>query len=614
MSGLSLSDVDIAGVDDVPVTESCKLHGPPGTGKTTQSAARVARLLEDHGYRLSDVSWVTYRRSLAEDTLQRLVDWDVIDESHTETPLAEGATRHIGTFHAIGRRVYGDMGQPATGYHKYDFCDSHGIRYSSNKRFERGPGEKLFTVFSWLQNNLCDPSDPNDVVLCPHYEDIRQRWGPDAIGELYDEWASYRIREDLCDFSQMLTRPLEAGRVPPTDVVVIDEFHDATPLMAELAEMWVDAADIAIVAGDPHQVINGFDGASPSFFESFELPKVLLDHSYRVPAEHLSLAFSVLQRAHGHPPVTPDGGGQIREYVSPTFRFSPEPVPPEPHREASPAVLADRYGGSTMFLTRTRMYASAVSAALDRAGIPYTGMRGMHGWNEGSKRLGIYNALAALRPFDSISVGVSSRGGLSGYTSGSSSDAPSPDTTRIPGPAAWELLTTIPTRYLSVSRGDVRSECGKWRSAEATDPTVSELTEYVAEDFWPAFTAGAGSVDRVESDDLDTWDRTAISEAMHRIGDPIEATDIDCSVLTIHGSKGMEADDVVLYDGVTDRVRRSIRTRTDEAENEARTWYVATTRANKRLHIMRDGFPSASPYLPGDLAGVVNDYLPRIRG
>lgn len=614
MNRLNLSDVDIAGVDDVGVTESCKLHGPPGTGKTTQSAARVAGLLEDHGYHLSDVAWVTYRRSLAEDTVERLVDWDVIDETHTDGRLSEGATRHIGTFHAIGRRVYGDMGEPATGYHKYDFCDSHGIRYSSNQRFDRGPGEQLFTVFSWLQNNLCDPSDPNDVVLCPHYEDIRQRWTPDAIGELYSEWESYRIKEDLCDFSQMLTRPLKAGRVPPTDVVVIDEFHDATPLMAELAEMWVDAADIAIVAGDPHQVINGFDGASPSFFEGFDLPKVLLDHSYRVPAEHLSLAFSVLQRAHGHPPVTPDGGGQIREYVSPTFRFSPEPNPPDPDETASPAVLADRYGGSTMFLTRTRMYASGVSAALDRAGVPYTSMRGMHGWDEGSVRLNIYNALAALRPYDPASVGVSGGGGLSAYTSGSGEEVPAPETTRLPGRAAWELLTTIPTRYLSVSRSDVRSECGGWRKVDSTDPTVADLTEYVTDDFWSAFTGGEASVERVESGDLDTWDRTAIRRAMQRIGDPIDPTDIDTAVLTIHGSKGMEADDVVLYDGVTDRIRRSIRTRTDESDNEARTWYVATTRANKRLHIMRDAFPSASPYLPGDLPGVVDDFLPRIRG
>ena len=47
MTTIDLDDLDVAGIDDVPVTESVRLHGPPGTGKTTQSAARVGKLLRD---------------------------------------------------------------------------------------------------------------------------------------------------------------------------------------------------------------------------------------------------------------------------------------------------------------------------------------------------------------------------------------------------------------------------------------------------------------------------------------------------------------------------------------------------------------------------------------
>jgi DNA helicase-2/ATP-dependent DNA helicase PcrA len=81
---------------------------------------------------------------------------------------------------------------------------------------------------------------------------------------------------------------------------VIDEYHDATPLMAAVSERWVEAADNAIAAGDPDQVVNGYAGASPRFFEEIgdrierDLPVVQLDRSWRCPDEHFEAAARIL--------------------------------------------------------------------------------------------------------------------------------------------------------------------------------------------------------------------------------------------------------------------------------------------------------------------------------
>ena len=70
-------------------------------------------------------------------------------------------------------------------------------------------------------------------------------------------------------------------------------------------------------------------------------------------------------------------------------------------------------------------------------------------------------------------------------------------------------------------------------------------------------------------------------------------------LLTIHGSKGLEADYVFLFDGITRRIQQSIMFK-EEFENEQRVWYVGVTRARKKLTIIRSFFPPALsiPFLP----------------
>jgi len=61
----------------------------------------------------------------------------------------------------------------------------------------------------------------------------------------------------------MPSGPIENGRSPGRPILVVDEYHDVTGLMDKLFRAWMDDAEIVLVAGDPHQVVNAFDGASP---------------------------------------------------------------------------------------------------------------------------------------------------------------------------------------------------------------------------------------------------------------------------------------------------------------------------------------------------------------
>ena len=61
----------------------------------------------------------------------------------------------------------------------------------------------------------------------------------------------------------------------------------------------------------------------------------------------------------------------------------------------------------------------------------------------------------------------------------------------------------------------------------------------------------------------------------------------DIFMTTIHGAKGLEADTVIVFDGITSKIQSAITRDVEEFKNEYRVWYVALTRARKRCFVVR---------------------------
>lgn len=603
---IDLDDIDPTGIDDYPADASVKLHGPPGTGKTTQSAARVGLLLRDYDYSLSDVAWCTYRTSLAMDTLERFVDWGLIDESQLDSPH-QGATRYIYTIHGVANRTVGDLPDPVQPGHRIDFCKRLGVPYLASDPWDDTAGKLLFQVFDWMKNNLLDPAKPADVADCPHIDDLKAEWRG-SVPAAWNKWEDYKAQKDVIDFHEMLSAPIDQGVAPTDQVLVIDEYHDATPLMAKLCEYWIDQADITIVAGDPNQVVNAYSGADPRFFEELDLPKILLDRTYRVPEEHWVAATQLLQKAHDVPPVDRHGRGQIIEYRSPTFEKSDETGwhSPSASQPGSPGHIVREYGRDTLFLTRMQMQADGVGHALEQAGVLYTSQSDLHGWNtdSGERRLNLFNALQKLRGFR---PGHLNRGyGLNRFDD----SAPrNPDNTSLTHEELGVLLNHTHAKFLSQTRSETDDLLDDLEKREES-LSVADLDEYVSDEFWTTMTHGPASVQRLNKGAFSDRDRMALQNALTSHENPVSADDISTGVLTIHASKGQEAQDIVVYDGVSRRISREMRESERTRNNEWRTWYVALTRASKRLHIMRDAFRWTSSIIPGDIRGRVKGVAP----
>ena len=433
---------------------------------------------------------------------------------------------------------------------------------------------------------------------------FRDEWGTDTPFEtVAAKWEEFKAHHDCCDFYEQLTAAL-SGSLPPMRHVVIDEYHDATPLMAAVTERWVRNADTVIVAGDPDQVVNAYAGADPGFFEDLaertgrDVPIVKLDRSYRCPDEHFAAAARVLATERNPPDLATAGAGALNRW--PAWEYSESGDDwntPGPDREGSPAWLVDKYGDDMMFLARTRRQVSGIAAALDRAGVPYRSQEDVGG--DWKKRMLLLNALDLVA--DATPPG----------------EADEPLTGRSGGDLSNYALTAEQARLLREhTHGRYTISDDKWNVyiADLDDGesvTLQELREYVKDTWFNRYSHGPKSVAKLVG--LGQRDKIAMLNAAERHDLPLSLDSVDTRVLTIHASKGAEASNVVVFDGITGTIADSMEQSPELRENEARTWYVALTRASKRLHIIRGAF-GYDTYLPDDLEPWAAEAAAGVRG
>lgn len=577
--------------DHPPDADGVKLHGPPGTGKTTQLVARIRELL-DMGYTLGDMCVVTYRKEMARDILAKLYSLDLISAEELRKPWASDA-RYVGTLHAICNRLV-DVDPPdGLEAEKAEFCRTrYGVEYfRSSEETEPTAGELMFQCRSWCIENL---EEWDHADRAPMYDQMLDVWSHHPrLADFHHEWEDWKAQAGISDFDDMLLRVYEDGIGPRTAVVAADEYHDFTPIQHAIVSQWLEAdeTDVRIVDGDPLQVVYSYAGADADFYRDLGLPEVLLPQSFRVPSSVWKYATKALEHDSDHdaPPIRPkQEEGQVIERDS--ARLDSDLHTDE--GGLKPSDFVDEYGEDVMFLTRTRSQARDVAGQLRDAGVITYGQEGTGAWNHATKRLSIFNCLKRLEGVDEPTG--SARAGQQGLGSygGDDVDGKDPDRVDLYVDELTDFLDRVPAEYFDGSKSKTIPKIG----GKGKRMSASDLGEYVEPGFFEIFTDGADSISELLSYDA----REIVAKALRRYDDPVAPYELQdrVNVLTIHASKGQESETVVLYDGITKRVSTSLSRLPSERRNEARLWYVGCTRAADRLVIARGGWDWTYSYLP----------------
>lgn len=278
----------------------------PGAGKTRTLIARLQYLLNKRSVLPEEITAVTFTHKAAEEMLARMEG------------KKSGAGLWIGTFHAICSRFLQEAG--------YSFVVAdEGLQMElAEKALEEfgkkeAPG-KFLEELSRLKNGLTEL----DFAGAAGWKGTV--FGQDAAvreisatglkyeknGCVYEYYQKMMRQAGALDYDDLLLETWKLLKELPEDAperrrfsyLLIDEFQDINPLQYRLIREWGRGGRELFVIGDPDQSIYGFRGGDPNVFPDLKnaYPDVIfirLEENYRSGTAILKAALEVISHNPG---------------------------------------------------------------------------------------------------------------------------------------------------------------------------------------------------------------------------------------------------------------------------------------------------------------------------
>jgi DNA helicase-2/ATP-dependent DNA helicase PcrA len=518
------------------------VFGPPGAGKTTHLAERIAKAAKRFGNNEIIVS--SHTRAAARELVGR------------KLPIPK---RSVGTLHSICWRA---LGRPEIAELKVDeFNAAFPHHRLSNGGIDihdpvadaggKAPGDPLIAEAQRLRARMID----------------RDLW-PAKIAAWQDDWEQWKADAEVVDFTDMIEQALETMPHAPCAprVGFFDEFQDFTALQVKLVLKWAKAMDYAMFAGDDDQILYSFAGASVDAFLNLDVPEkylTILDESHRLPRRIKELADAWIVKVSRRQPKEYSSTGIEGEIIrSPATYLKPAQL----LEAIEDSITAER---TTMILASCAYHLAPIIKALRDAGIPYHNPYrpsrwsplGRHGGKTAAARL-----LAFTRP--------AREGGL------------------------WAGTAEIDLWAAHLKSGSALRRGAKKTLGEIDEEFFldDEVTEYLDAIFVPEV------AERLRAPGLlgPEWLIENVVESQQKAyAYPLRIFEKHGSIAlkekplviigTIHSVKGGEADDVILFPDLSLAAYRGWMRQGEDKDSVIRMFYVGMTRARRSLTICAPG-------------------------
>ena len=571
-----------------------------GSGKTRTIVHRLAWLAEQ-GVPASDMLLLTFTRKASREMLLRATDL---------LGYSIGGV-HGGTFHSFAFSVLRQY-RPAWAEGPVtvmDSADSASAIQQCKERLKVGKGDRSFpktqTIIGLLSKARNKEISIGDVLqrdaqhLLPHADAL------ESIGEAY---RGYRRQHGLLDYDDLLFEledllkgDPEAGREGLAArfreryrYIMVDEYQDTNRVQARLVRLLAGEAGNVMAVGDDAQSIYAFRGADvrnildfPKLFPGTRV--IRLEENYRSTQPVLDVANAVLAPA------------------SEGFRknlFTTKENTPKTPRVRLVRPMSD--------LTQANVVAARVEELLDRyqakeiAVLFRAGYQSYHLEVALSKRGIKFRKYGGLRYAEAVHVKD-----VVAFVRLAINPLDMPSFERVAGLSKGVGTKTAEKIYHVAAQGDfdaLRKACTKypdlWSDMLLLDKlrehnlTPAALIEMVIEhytprlqaifpDDWPRRQQGLSELAHIASAYTDLEQFVADLSLETPEDDADEFDEAGRVVLsTIHSSKGLEWDAVILLDLVEDRFpSRHALVRPEDFEEERRLMYVACTRAREDLEL-----------------------------
>ncbi len=284
-----------------------------GSGKTKVLTTRIAHLMGYHHIDAFNILALTFTNKAAKEMKERV-----------ERTLGNSDARnlYIGTFHSVFARILrgeaSKIGYPSS-FTIYDTDDAKSVIKTVLKEMELDDKHYkpnlVYNRISSAKNSLVGPAEYiNDSMI--QQEDARAN--RPAIGKIYDAYNKRCFKNGAMDFDDLLFKMYELLKFHPDALskyqrkfkyIMIDEYQDTNTSQYEIIKLLGAMHENICVVGDDAQSIYSFRGATIEnilqFEKDYEDVKVVkLEQNYRSTKSILNAANEVISNNKHQLPKT----------------------------------------------------------------------------------------------------------------------------------------------------------------------------------------------------------------------------------------------------------------------------------------------------------------------
>lgn len=445
-------------------------------------------------------------------------------EAVDRTQMQEDKLRFFRTIHGI---CYAQMGitkrfvmQPSD---YLDFGESIGKKFSVNFTRDTDIDGLPYGFAHSPGNDILAVRQMAAAKLCK-ITDVLETWpqevAHDDMRKILEQYRAWKATNSKFDFVDMLQMYAHKGGPIDAKVGFIDEAQDLSLQQWAIVEKMMAKVDRLYIAGDDDQSIYAFIGADRYGFLDYNTDRdEILPKTWRLKDDIWRHAKRIIKRVSKRKPKEIETNGAGGEIDYYNCDVSRVPL---------------SSNESTMFISRHNGQLDNLAEELEQRGIPFDG----RGWQPyGSTAVRAIKAYLALRKGQ---------------------------------PVLLRDAATVLDRIGDKSGGNVlRSSARK-----SKEETTTELPGVNLEADWVRYLAKTSS---------DVTNNQTIRTILNSVGWPGVLEPPKVSLSTYHGSKGRQADHVVL---LTDCYRKAYDSARMDPDDEARVAYVGVTRAKNRLSII----------------------------
>lgn len=266
--------------------------GPPGTGKTTALIEVVADLLSK-GVPPEKIAYVSFTRKAAEEARDRA------REKFPKLPLS--SFDNFRTLHSLAYRELGLRQSDVMTSHNWEDISEMTGRQLSPDAFNDGiDGDNIISFHLHMARAMCRTYAEHFQIVSSSLSSRKFNFGAMRRGGSLADFVKlgefiddYKANASLLDFSDML---IHGSNCEPIDVdyAIIDEAQDLSRLQWRFCKSIFSKCERVWIAGDDDQAIYSWAGADLYTFRHMDAEREVLEHSWRLPQKIWEVACGIV--------------------------------------------------------------------------------------------------------------------------------------------------------------------------------------------------------------------------------------------------------------------------------------------------------------------------------